>query len=420
MKKRRKRLSILGSTGSIGVNTIDVACAFPDRFEIVGLAAGRNIHRLKEQIRRVRPRCVAVCDEETSRALEKMLSADARAVEILWGEEGLCRVASLNEVDMVVSAIVGAAGLMPTLAAVEAGKDIALANKETLVIAGELVTRRLKAAGGRLLPVDSEHSAIFQALQGNSPATVKRLLLTASGGPFFGKNPRELASVTPQAALRHPNWSMGPKITIDSATLMNKGLEVIEAHWLFDVPVDAVVVHIHPESIVHSMVEYVDGSVIAQLGVPDMKIPIAYALAYPERLPVEAPKLDLFAMKALTFYPPDMDAFPCLGLAYRAARIGGTMPAVLNAANETAVEAFLAGRLGFTDIPRLIARVMDAHETTKADTVERVRQADRWARDTAHALLDGAPAPLGPVGRHPELTNPGAHQTVDHGKPSTV
>jgi 1-deoxy-D-xylulose-5-phosphate reductoisomerase len=417
MKKRRKRLSILGSTGSIGVNTIDVACAFPDRFEIVGLAAGRNIHRLKEQIGRVRPRCVAVCDDETARALEKILPADARAVEILWGEEGLCRVASMDEVDMVVSAIVGAAGLMPTLAAVEAGKDIALANKETLVIAGELVTRRLKAAGGRLLPVDSEHSAIFQALQGNSPAAVKRLLLTASGGPFFGKNPRELAAVTPQAALRHPNWSMGPKITIDSATLMNKGLEVIEARWLFDVPVDAVVVHIHPESIVHSMVEYVDGSVIAQLGMPDMRIPIAYALAYPERLPVEAPKLDLFAMRALTFYPPDMDAFPCLGLAYRAARIGGTMPAVLNAANETAVEAFLAGRLGFTEIPRLIARVMDAHETTAADTVDRVRQADRWARNTARALLDGAPAPSEPAALHPDLSRPGTHQSVPCTKP---
>ncbi|MEJ5363485.1 MAG: 1-deoxy-D-xylulose-5-phosphate reductoisomerase [Desulfosoma sp.] len=403
MKKRRKRLSILGSTGSIGVNTMEVACAFPDRFEIVGLAAGRNVERLAEQIRRVRPRCVAVCDQETARALEKILPEENRTVEILWGEEGLCRVASLNDVDMVVSAIVGAAGLLPTLAAVEAGKDIALANKETLVIAGELVTRRLKAAGGRLLPVDSEHSAIFQALQGNSPKAVKRLLLTASGGPFFGKNRRELASVTPEAALRHPNWSMGPKITIDSATLMNKGLEVIEAHWLFDVPVDAVVVHIHPESIVHSMVEYVDGSVIAQLGVPDMKIPIAYALSYPERLPVEAPKLDLFAMRALTFYPPDLDAFPCLGLAYRAARVGGTMPAVLNAANETAVQAFLAGRLGFTDIPGLIARVMDAHEATAADTVERVQKADRWARGTAQALLNGAAVPLNTAERQPEL-----------------
>lgn len=390
MKRRRKRLSILGSTGSIGVNTIDVACAFPDRFEILGLAAGRNIDRLREQILRLKPRCAAVYNREIAEALERILPAGNRGVEILWGEEGLCRIASLDDVDMVVSAIVGAAGLMPTLAAMEAGKDIALANKETLVIAGSVVTRKLKASGGRLLPVDSEHSAIFQALQGNPRTAVKRLLLTASGGPFFGKSARELASVTPEAALRHPNWSMGPKITIDSATLMNKGLEVIEAHWLFDVPVDAVVVHIHPESIVHSMVEYVDGSVIAQMGMPDMKIPIAYALSYPERLPVEAPRLDLFAMKRLTFYPPDMDAFPCLALAYRAARMGGTMPAVLNAANETAVEAFLAGRLGFTDIPKLIARVMDAHELAAADTVEEIRQADRWARGAARAMIDGA------------------------------
>lgn len=384
-------MSILGSTGSIGVNTVEVACGFPDRFEIVALAAGRNVRRLKEQIQRVKPRCVAVQDQEAALELEKLLPAGTADLEILWGEAGYCRVAAINDVDMVVSAIVGAAGLMPTLAAVEAGKDVALANKETLVIAGEVVTRMLQRTGTRLLPVDSEHSAIFQALQGHTRSAVKRLLLTASGGPFFGRSLHELQAVTPAAALKHPNWSMGPKITIDSATLMNKGLEVIEAHWLFDVPVDAVAVHIHPESIVHSMVEYVDGSVIAQLGVPDMKIPIAYALSYPERLPVDAPRLDLFALRSLTFYPPDMETFPCLDLAYRAARIGGTMPAVLNAANEMAVEAFLSGRLGFTDIPKIIGQVMDAHEVLPADAVERVRAADRWARRVADDFLRGTP-----------------------------
>lgn len=390
MGRRRKRLSVLGSTGSIGVKTVEVACAFPDRFEIIGLAAGRNVERLRDQIVKVKPRCVAVQDRETASALEKLLPAGLGKLEILWGQEGCCRVADHHEVDMVVSAIVGAAGLLPTLAAVKAGKDIALANKETLVIAGEVVTRSLQATGARLLPVDSEHSAIFQALQGNARSAVKRLLLTASGGPFFGKTVQELASVTPQEALRHPNWSMGPKITVDSATLMNKGLEVIEAHWLFGVPVEGVAVHIHPESIVHSMVEYVDGSVIAQLGMPDMKIPIAYALSYPERLPVEAPRLDLFALRSLTFYPPDMETFPCLNLAYRAARAGGTMPAVLNAANEAAVEAFLSGRLAFTDIPRLIAQVMDAHEVGPADTVESIQAADCWARRAAKRVLNGS------------------------------
>ncbi|ROQ93539.1 1-deoxy-D-xylulose-5-phosphate reductoisomerase [Desulfosoma caldarium] len=390
MARRRKRLSILGSTGSIGVNTMEVACGFPDRFEIVGLAAGRNVERLAHQIQRVKPRWVAVQDRDAASALERQLPAGHGKLEIFWGQEGYCRVASQDDVDMVVSAIVGAAGLLPTLAAVAAGKDVALANKETLVIAGEVVTRMLESTGGRLLPVDSEHSAIFQALQGNPRTAVKRLLLTASGGPFFGKTLEDLATVTPQAALRHPNWSMGPKITIDSATLMNKGLEVIEAHWLFQVPVDAVAVHIHPESIVHSMVEYVDGSVIAQLGVPDMKIPIAYALSYPERLPVQVPSLDLLALRSLTFYPPDVETFPCLNLAYRAARMGGTMPAVLNAANETAVDAFLSGRLAFTDIAALIARVMDAHDVMPADTVQRIQEADRWARETAKALVNGA------------------------------
>lgn len=287
---------------------------------------------------------------------------------------------------MLVSAMVGAAGLLPTLAAIRAGKDLALANKETLVIAGEIVMPLAARHGIRILPIDSEHSAIFQALQGNHHHALKRILLTASGGPFFGKTSEELAQVTPEAALRHPNWSMGRKITIDSATLMNKGLEVIEAHWLFGVPVEQIAIHVHPESIVHSMVEYIDGSVIAQMGIPDMKIPIAYALAYPERLPVQSPPLDLFRLQKLNFFPPDEEKFPCLRLAYEACCRGSTLPAVLNAANEIAVEAFLTGGIGFSEIPRVIEQVMNAHHVAVSLTLEGILEADRWARDQAETL----------------------------------
>ncbi|SMC25141.1 1-deoxy-D-xylulose 5-phosphate reductoisomerase [Desulfacinum hydrothermale DSM 13146] len=382
-----KRLTILGSTGSIGVSTLEVVGQFPDAFQVVGLGAGRNVRLLADQIRAVRPLCVAVLDETAAGELAGLLGPDDPHPEILWGPEGYRRVATLDSAHMVVSAIVGAAGLLPTLAAIDAGKDIALANKETLVIAGQVVMERVGRRGVRLFPVDSEHSAIFQALQGNPKKALKRILLTASGGPFFGSTAERLESVTPQAALRHPNWAMGPKITIDSATLMNKGLEVIEAHWLFQVPVETIHVHIHPESIIHSMVEYVDGSVIAQMGVPDMKIPIAYALSYPDRLPVSAPTLDLFDLGTLTFHPPDMEAFPCLRLAYEAAEAGGTLPAVLNAANEVAVQAFLDGALGFMDIPRLIEEVMAAHPVEPADSVERILDADRWAREKARDFV---------------------------------
>jgi len=290
---------------------------------------------------------------------------------------------------MVVAAMVGAAGLIPTLAAIQAGKHIALANKETLVIAGAVVMPLAQQAGVRILPVDSEHSAIFQALQGNQWKHLRRILLTASGGPFFRKTLKELVEVTPEAALRHPNWSMGRKITIDSATLMNKGLEVIEAHWLFDVPVEQIVIHIHPESIVHSMVEYVDGSVIAQLGIPDMKAPIAYALSYPERLPVTNPALDLLSLGKLSFYPPDAAKFPCLRLAYEACRIGSTLPAVLNAANEVAVDAFLQGRIGFMDIARIIEEAMSRHTVAGEVTLEAILQADSWARSLARQFTEG-------------------------------
>jgi 1-deoxy-D-xylulose-5-phosphate reductoisomerase len=288
---------------------------------------------------------------------------------------------------MVVSAIVGAAGLEPTLAAIEAGRDVALANKETLVIAGELIMAAVARSGCRLFPVDSEHSAIFQSLEGHRKIDVRRLILTASGGPFRNWSLDDLQAVTPHDALAHPNWTMGRKITIDSATMMNKGLEVIEAHWLFDVPVDHIAVHIHPESIVHSMVEYVDGALIAQLGIPDMKTPIAYALTYPERLTLSLPALDLCRLSQLSFAAPDRQCFPCLGLAYDAIRQGGTMPAVLNAANELAVEAFLQGKIAFLDIPRIIAKVVAMHTNTKASSLEPILAADTWARQAAQDVI---------------------------------
>ncbi len=384
----KKKLSILGSTGSIGVSTLEVVRQFPDRFEVMALAGGRNTALLREQVENHRPRLVAVMNEELADRLAAGLNGLRPKPEIVFGPQGYESVAGFGESDTVVSAIVGAAGLLPTLAAIEAGKNIALANKETLVVAGEIVMDFAARKGVRILPVDSEHSAIFQSLQGNQRKSLKRILLTASGGPFFRMDPQELAHVTPEAALRHPNWSMGAKITIDSATLMNKGLEVIEARWLFDVPVDNVAVHVHPESIVHSMVEYIDGSVIAQLGVPDMKIPIAYALTYPERLPVRGPQLDLFQLQKLTFYPPDLEKFPCLRLAYEACNTGSTMPAVLNAANETAVLAFLEKRINFLQIPAVIETVMKMHTTSGDLTLESILSADRWARQEAGKITE--------------------------------
>jgi 1-deoxy-D-xylulose-5-phosphate reductoisomerase len=388
----KKALSVLGSTGSIGVNTLEVARQFPDRFRITALAAGRNISLLYEQIKTFRPRIVAVKDEDLAEQLNRALSGEDCRPEVVYGAEGYQRVATFPEADMLVSAMVGAAGLLPTVSAIEAGKHIALANKETLVIAGEVVMSLAARRGVRILPVDSEHSAIFQALQGNHRSQLRRILLTASGGPFFQRSIEELASVTSEAALCHPNWSMGKKITIDSATLMNKGLEVIEAQWLFGVPVEQIAVHVHPESIVHSMVEYIDGSVIAQLGIPDMKIPIAYALSYPERLPVKGPALDLFQLRNLSFYPPDEEKFPCLRLAYEACKQGSTMPAVLNAANEVAVQAFLDRRICFLDIPRMIESVMKEHEVSENGlTLQSVLDADNWARRQAQYFIENEP-----------------------------
>jgi len=382
-----KKISLLGSTGSIGRNSLEVVRRNPDKFRIIGLAAGRNISELTKQVEEFKPLVVSVIDEDHARELRKSLRSSA-GMEILAGPEGYRHVASLNDAEMVISAMVGASGLLPTLAAIEAGKDIALANKETLVMAGKLVMEKVKSQGVRLLPVDSEHSAIFQCLAGQRPQELRRIHLTASGGPFFRFSRERLEHVKPVDALKHPNWLMGSKITIDSATMMNKGLEVIEAKWLFDVDINKIQVCIHPQSIIHSMVEFVDGSVLAQLGIPDMKIPIAYALSFPERLDCPEPSLDLFQVGSLEFFAPDRETFPCLVLAREAAGQGGTMPAVLNAANECAVEAFLAQRLSFLRISRLVEEVMTAHQIKNSPEIEDVLEADRWARREAQKLLE--------------------------------
>lgn len=385
---RRRSLALLGATGSVGVSTLALVERFPERFRIVSLAAGRNVALLAEQVRRHEPELVSVADDAS--AAELRARVPGYAGRILTGPEGPLAVATHPRADVVLSALVGALGLEPTLAAIESGKDVALANKEVLVVAGALVTRAARARGVRLLPVDSEHNAIFQALHGHNSAEVRRLILTASGGPFLRHSSAELAAVTRADALKHPTWKMGPKITIDSATLMNKGLEVIEAHWLFDVEPERIDVVIHPQSIIHSMVEYVDGSVLSQMAVPDMTIPIAYALAYPDRLPLDhLRRLDLPTAGDLTFVAPDRDKFPCLDLAYRALRAGGTMPAVLNAANEVAVERFLGEEVGYRDVPAIVAAVMDAHAPAAATDLATLLAADRWARAAARALPAG-------------------------------
>jgi 1-deoxy-D-xylulose-5-phosphate reductoisomerase len=382
-----KQLAVLGSTGSIGVNTLDVVRQFPERFKVVGLSAGRNTQLLKQQILEFRPKIISVLNRELSAALRRDLAAVP--VEIVHGVEGLIRVATHPEVDQVVSALVGAAGLIPTLSAIKTGKAIALANKESLVIAGKIVMEEAREKNIRILPVDSEHSAIFQALLGHRKEDVYRIILTASGGPFLSLPLERLSEVSVKDALRHPNWEMGRKITVDSASLMNKGLEVIEAHWLFDVPAEKIAVQIHPQSIVHSMVEYIDGSVVSQMGITDMRVPIAYTLTFPERLHLRLPRLDLPQREVLTFSHPDPQRFPCLKLAYQAIEIGETMPAVLNAANEVAVNAFLEGALPFTRIPTLIERVMECHEVRSVQTVEDILRADQWARERSKALLEG-------------------------------
>lgn len=382
-----KRLAILGSTGSIGRNALAVAAEHPEEFHVVGLAAGKNAQVLAEQIIAFRPLQVSVQDEAVAQELKDLLAGQP-PVEILVGSEGAVAVAASVEVDLVVSAMVGAVGLPPTLAAVEAGKSVALANKESLVAAGPLVMRAVAAHGATLIPVDSEHSAIFQALEGQPRDGVRRLWLTASGGPFRTWPKEKLDEATPAQALKHPNWAMGAKITIDSATMMNKALEVIEAGILFGLPVSQIEVFIHPQSIIHSLVEFVDGSVLAQLGWPDMRLPIAYALTYPRRLPLNGEPLDLGKVAQLTFERPDFERFPSLRLGYEAAEAGGTMPAVLNAANEVAVAAFLAGRLPFSRIPRVVEETMARHTPAPLENLPQVLAVNNWAREFTQALID--------------------------------
>ena len=380
-----KRISILGSTGSIGTSTLAVVERFPERFKVVALAGGNNSELLEAQGRKFRPSLVAIVGEQAAADLRKRC-ADLK-VRVVAGVEGMIQVAAAEDADITVSSIVGTAGLVPTMAAVRAGKDIALANKEVLVTAGELVMEECRSRNVRLFPVDSEHSAIFQCLQAGERKDVQRLILTASGGPFRDHAKEDLEKVTLAQALKHPNWSMGKKITIDSATLMNKGLEVIEAHWLFGMRPEQISVLVHPQSIVHSLVEFRDGSVVAQLGMPDMKGPIAYALSFPDRLPDVSPGLDLAAIASLTFKEPDLGLFPCLGYAYDALSAGGSMPAVLSAANEVAVKHFLDERIGYADIATVIKATMEAHTPVKFKTVEEALKADLWARGEAEKII---------------------------------
>jgi 1-deoxy-D-xylulose-5-phosphate reductoisomerase len=380
----RKRITVLGSTGSVGRGALDVAALHPDRFEVVGLTAGANDRALEAQIAAFQPKVVALSDPAAARRLAERLKGGA--TRVLAGPEGIAEAAAAPA-DLVVAAIVGAAGMVPVFAAVEAGRNVALANKEALVSAGSLLMDAAARKDVTVLPVDSEHSAIFQCLAAGRAEEVDHLVLTASGGPFRTTRKAELAAVTPEQAARHPNWSMGAKITVDSATLMNKGLEVIEAHWLFGLPPERIRVVVHPESIVHSMVVFRDGAVMAQMGLPDMRAPIAFAMSHPERLDLGIAAPDFVALGALRFEAPDHDRFPCLGLAYRAARAGGTLPAVLNAANEVAVAAFLEGRLGFTGIPTVVAAAMDAHVAQPLASLDQVLAADTWARRHAGARI---------------------------------
>ena len=386
-----KRIAILGSTGSIGRSALAVVSAHAERLEVVGLAAGRNVERFAEQVASARPAVVAMAD---AGALGRLRASGALpdAAVAGWGEDALVAVATHPQVDVVLCASAGTAALGATLAAIEAGKTVALANKEVLVMAGRLMVEAARRQGVTILPVDSEHNAIHQCVDGRAAVDVVRYILTASGGPFRDRPAGDLAAVTPEEALRHPTWSMGPKITIDSATLMNKGLEVIEARWLFDASPDRIDVVVHPQSVVHSLVELQDGSVIAQLGVTDMRLPIQYAFSYPERWRAALPALDLTACGPLDFQAPDTDRFPCLGLAYQALRAGASFPAVLNAANEVAVAGFLERRLPFTAIPRVIETALDAaveHAPANPSTLAEVRELDAWARRFSSSVAGG-------------------------------
>lgn len=373
-------LALLGATGSIGTQTLDVVRLFPDRFDVRALTCGQNVGLLAEQVREFQPECVAVGSSERAEAFQQALPVDAPDVRVFVGAEGLSEAATRPDVDVVMGAVVGFAGLRPVLQALHAGKQVALANKETLVVGGGLVTQALNDGDGRLLPVDSEHSAIFQCLVGEEERSVEEVVLTASGGPFRERAAETFEDITVNQALDHPNWSMGAKITIDSATMMNKGLEVIEAKWLFDLTLDQIQVLVHPQSIVHSMVSFADGVVKAQLGVPDMKVPIQYALSFPVRWPAPHDRLDWSRFSRLDFEQPDTDKFPCLRLAYEAIEAGGTAPAVLNAANEVAVERFLDEQIGFTDIPRAVEQALDALSAATDPSLDDLVAADKEAR----------------------------------------
>jgi len=383
-----RTIAILGSTGSIGRSSLDVIANFPDRFQVTYLTAMRNIDLLREQINQFRPRGVVVADERLADTLRREVDG---ITEVLSGPDGLMEIVARPDVDIVISALVGFAGLKPTLQAIESGKHIALANKETLVVGGELVTGAARRKNVNLLPVDSEHSAIFQCLQGEDHRTIERIILTASGGPFHKLPREEFRSITVERALNHPTWKMGNKITVDSATLMNKGLEVIEAFWLFGVPPESLDVVVHPQSIIHSLVEFTDGSTKAQLGFPDMKLPIQYALTYPERPTSAFRRLDLEAIREMTFFPPDFDKFPCLRAAYTALEMGGTAPAVLNAANEVAVQLFLEEKIPFTAIPTVIQNALHVHQPLHSFTLGDLESIDAETRSRArhdcHSLI---------------------------------
>ena len=380
-----KRITILGSTGSIGRKALEIVSNYRSRFKVVALTAGKNIDLIEEQIKSFSPEVVAVADEAAARELRSRMGGHVPS--ILSGHEGVAEAASYKGSEFVLSAIIGAAGLIPTISAIRSGKTIGLANKEALVIAGRIVTEEAKKSGVRIFPVDSEHSAVFQCIEGHRNSEIRRIILTASGGPFAGKDVSELNDMKPEDALRHPNWQMGKKITIDSATLMNKGFEMIEAHYLFNVPPEKIDVLIHPQSIVHSIVEFLDKSYIAQLSMPDMKGPIAYALSYPERLENVMQGLDLDGIDSLVFKKPDNKSFPCLSYAYRAMESRGTMPSVLNAANEVAVDAFLKGMIRFTEIPFVIRETMEKHEVLPDTDLAVILEADNWARKKAREII---------------------------------
>lgn len=375
-----KNLSVLGSTGSIGRNTLKIVEMFPDHFSVKALTAANNVAELARQVDLFSPDIAVVLDRERAIELKNRVSSES-GVNILHGEEGYRIAATYSSADMVVTAMVGAAGLMPTLQAIDAGKDIALANKETLVMAGEIVMKAAAENGVKILPIDSEHSAIFQCIAGHSVEDVDKIILTASGGPFLKTPAKDFVTIKLEEALNHPTWQMGKKISIDSATLMNKGLEVIEAKYLFGLPPDRIEVIIHPQSVIHSMVSYKDGSVIAQLGIPDMKGAIAYAISFPKRLDLKQPVPDFAGIGMFTFERPDVEKFPCLSLAYKACETGGTLTAVLNAANEQAVDAFLNRRISFDQIPEIISRVMDSHSIVSMPSLSDILEADQWARE---------------------------------------